>query len=232
MVSLIEQMEAREAAAGVRVEALESQIAELAERLEAERETWSRLRVTRETLAEVVAERSVPDTAGEPGPEEPAGSDARGGGAPWCPTGGKGCRWMRCRGCVPGHRGGGGGRVGSDAGIQPSHPPRSRHQAPQSWLTSKMQVSRLSTCDMRRTKLTVVRSLVPVAILVSSPVLLLAGAPIRRRYLRYVYRDRAPPILDKKQGWVRVRYVVITSRLLEGLCWPTQSLARITARRG
>jgi hypothetical protein len=72
MVSLIEELEAREAAARVRVEELESQIAELTARLEAERETWSRLRVTRETVAEVVAEMSVPDTAGEPGPEEPA----------------------------------------------------------------------------------------------------------------------------------------------------------------
>ncbi|KKD02024.1 hypothetical protein TN53_42840, partial [Streptomyces sp. WM6386] len=55
MGSLFEELEAREAAARVRVEELESQIAELTARLEAERETWSRLRVTRETVAEVVA---------------------------------------------------------------------------------------------------------------------------------------------------------------------------------
>jgi hypothetical protein len=73
MVSLVEELEAREAAARARVEVLESQIAELTVRLEAERETWSRLRVTRETVAEVVAEMSAgaPDAAGEPVAKEP-----------------------------------------------------------------------------------------------------------------------------------------------------------------
>ncbi|MFE9645819.1 hypothetical protein ACFYO0_17270 [Streptomyces sp. NPDC006365] len=83
-----------------------------------------------------------------------------------------------------------------------------------------------------RAKLTAVRALVPVAILVSSPVLLIAGAPIRRRYLRYVYRDEAPQILDKKRGWVSAHYFVVTSPLLEWLCWPTESLARLVSRRG
>ncbi|WP_406335866.1 hypothetical protein [Streptomyces sp. NBC_00203] len=82
-----------------------------------------------------------------------------------------------------------------------------------------------------RTKLTVVRALVLVAILISSPALLLAGAPIRRRYLRYLYRDEAPQVLEKKQGWVSVHYFVITSRLLEWLCWPTESLARCAEAR-
>lgn len=58
MVSLLEELEAREAAARARVEELESQIAELTARLEAEREAWSRLRVTRETVTEVVADMS------------------------------------------------------------------------------------------------------------------------------------------------------------------------------
>jgi len=43
MVSLIEELEAREAAARVRVGELESQFAELTVRLDVERETWSRL---------------------------------------------------------------------------------------------------------------------------------------------------------------------------------------------
>ncbi|MEU2266008.1 hypothetical protein ABZ568_06090 [Streptomyces olindensis] len=63
MVSLFEELETREAAACARVKELESRIAELTARLEAERETWSRLRVTRETVAEVVAEMSGSDGA-------------------------------------------------------------------------------------------------------------------------------------------------------------------------
>jgi hypothetical protein len=61
MVSLVQELEAREAAARARVEELESQIVELTVCLEAEREAWSRLRVTRETVAEVDAEMSRPD---------------------------------------------------------------------------------------------------------------------------------------------------------------------------
>ncbi|MFJ4897173.1 hypothetical protein [Streptomyces sp. NPDC088727] len=49
MASLVEGLEAREAAARLRVEDLESRIAELTGTLEVEREAWSRLRVTRET---------------------------------------------------------------------------------------------------------------------------------------------------------------------------------------
>ncbi|MGW0668077.1 hypothetical protein [Streptomyces sp. NPDC002746] len=51
-------MRVEEAAARLRVEDLESRIAELTGRLEVEREAWSRLRVTRETVAEVLAEIS------------------------------------------------------------------------------------------------------------------------------------------------------------------------------
>jgi hypothetical protein len=83
-----------------------------------------------------------------------------------------------------------------------------------------------------KAKLTTARALVPVAILAASPVLLIAGAPIRRRYLRYVYRDEAPLILDKKQGRISVHWFVVTSPLLEWLCWPTESLTRLTSRRG
>ena len=78
MVSLIEELEAREAAARARVEELQAEIAELTSRLVGEREAWSRLRVTRETVAEVLAELSGqdvtetvplrgPETAVEPG---------------------------------------------------------------------------------------------------------------------------------------------------------------------
>ncbi|MEU2119527.1 hypothetical protein ABZ567_28680 [Streptomyces sp. NPDC016459] len=82
-----------------------------------------------------------------------------------------------------------------------------------------------------KAKLTAARILVPVAILVVSPVLLIAGAPVRRRYLRYVYRDDAPPILDKEQGWISVHALVVSSSLLNWLCRPTEALARHISRR-
>ncbi|MFD4856785.1 hypothetical protein [Streptomyces atratus] len=44
--------------------------------------------------------------------------------------------------------------------------------------------------------------------------LLIAGAPVRGRYLRYVYRDEAPLILDKKQGRIRVRWFVVSPDVL------------------
>ncbi|MFI6341331.1 hypothetical protein [Streptomyces sp. NPDC050535] len=80
MGSLLEELEARETVARERVEALESQLAELTVRLEAERDTWSRLRVTWETVTEVVAEMSAPDQVpAVQGPVEPASAT---GGAP------------------------------------------------------------------------------------------------------------------------------------------------------
>ncbi|MEV4049120.1 hypothetical protein [Streptomyces sp. NPDC049744] len=72
--------------------------------------------------------------------------------------------------------------------------------------------------------------LVQLAVLVASPVLLIAGAPIRRRYLRYVYRDEGPQILDKERGWVSADYFVVTDPLPQWLCWPTESLAPLERR--
>ncbi|WP_331742241.1 hypothetical protein OG782_37395 (plasmid) [Streptomyces sp. NBC_00876] len=62
--------------------------------------------------------------------------------------------------------------------------------------------------------------------------LLIAGALIRRRYLRYIYRDEAPYILDKERGQVSAHYFVVTHPLLEALCWPTEAFARLIERRG
>ncbi|MEU4507195.1 hypothetical protein [Streptomyces sp. NPDC024089] len=83
-----------------------------------------------------------------------------------------------------------------------------------------------------KAKLTAARTLVPVAILVASPVLLIAETPLRRRYLRYVYRDGAPLILEKEQGSISVHWFMVTSPLLDWLCWPAESLARLVPRRG
>ncbi|MEI5035553.1 hypothetical protein RB201_31595 [Streptomyces sp. S1A(2023)] len=75
-------------------------------------------------------------------------------------------------------------------------------------------------------------ALISLVILVASPVLLIAGAPIRRRYLRYIYRDGAPLILDKQRGHVSAHYFVVTHPLLEWLCRPTEALGRLVGRRG
>ncbi|MFJ3723883.1 hypothetical protein ACIPYQ_15080 [Streptomyces sp. NPDC090045] len=82
-----------------------------------------------------------------------------------------------------------------------------------------------------KAKLAAVRALVPVVILVISPVLLIAGAPVRRRYLRYTYRDEAPLILDKEQDRISVHWFVVVSPLLAWLCWPTETLVRLISRR-
>ncbi|MFJ9542458.1 hypothetical protein ACIRPX_35090 [Streptomyces sp. NPDC101225] len=82
-----------------------------------------------------------------------------------------------------------------------------------------------------RARLRVVRALISLAILVASPVLLTAGAPIRRRYLRHLYRDEGPLILDKQQGQVSAHYFVIIHPLLGWLCWPTETLARLIEHR-
>ncbi|MET8284403.1 hypothetical protein ABZV80_04040 [Streptomyces sp. NPDC005132] len=78
MGSLIEELEAREAAARVRVKELAAQIAELTARLEGEREALSRLRVTRETVAEVLTALSGRDAdAGPVAGPDPVGPEVR-----------------------------------------------------------------------------------------------------------------------------------------------------------
>ncbi|MGW2818900.1 hypothetical protein [Streptomyces sp. NPDC001415] len=65
MVSLSEELEAREAAARRRVEELQAEAAELALRLEKAREDLSRLVITRETVTKVLAELSAAKTDAE-----------------------------------------------------------------------------------------------------------------------------------------------------------------------
>lgn len=77
MGSLIEELEVRETAARLRVEDLEAQIVELTARLEGEREAWSRLRVTRETVAGVLAELSGRDVAETVAAQVPVEPEAR-----------------------------------------------------------------------------------------------------------------------------------------------------------
>ncbi|MFD9565813.1 hypothetical protein [Streptomyces sp. NPDC059994] len=63
MGSLFEELEAREAAARVRVEELEEELALVTMQLGQAREGLERLRVTRETVAEVLAEMTVASEA-------------------------------------------------------------------------------------------------------------------------------------------------------------------------
>lgn len=77
MVSLIAELEAREAAARVRVEELEAEIAELTSRLVGEREAWSRLRVAREMVTEVLAELAGHEVAEPVTLQEPVESEVR-----------------------------------------------------------------------------------------------------------------------------------------------------------
>ncbi|MFF5011459.1 hypothetical protein ACFY3G_52960 [Streptomyces phaeochromogenes] len=77
MVSLIEELEAREAAARARVEELEAEIAELTSRLVGEREAWPRLRVTRETVTQVLAELSGQDVTETAPLREPVAAEAQ-----------------------------------------------------------------------------------------------------------------------------------------------------------
>ncbi|MEU1276560.1 hypothetical protein [Streptomyces sp. NPDC005799] len=76
MGSLFEELEARESAARTRVEELEAELAEVSVRLSAAREGLERLRIARETVAEVLADMTSEkpgvavdtdgSTAGEP----------------------------------------------------------------------------------------------------------------------------------------------------------------------
>ncbi|MFI6495527.1 hypothetical protein [Streptomyces sp. NPDC050564] len=63
MGSLFEELEAREAAARVRVEELEAELAELSGRLDLARESLERLRIAREMVAEVLAEMTPEKSA-------------------------------------------------------------------------------------------------------------------------------------------------------------------------
>ncbi|MGW6564992.1 hypothetical protein [Streptomyces sp. NPDC054975] len=77
-------------------------------------------------------------------------------------------------------------------------------------------------------KVTLARVFTLISIIIASPVLLVAGAPIRRRYLRHIYREEAPDILDKANGKVSIHYLTLNSQLLHWLCLPSEALARLT----
>ncbi|MFJ3310821.1 hypothetical protein ACIPSA_49400 [Streptomyces sp. NPDC086549] len=75
MGSLFEELEAREVAAQTRVEELEAELAELSGKLELARESLERLRIARETVAEVLAEMTPENSAVGVDAEWPAGGE-------------------------------------------------------------------------------------------------------------------------------------------------------------
>ncbi|MFD5696529.1 hypothetical protein [Streptomyces lasiicapitis] len=89
MVSLPEELQAREAAARQRVEELQAEAEELAIQLEKAREDLSRLEITRETVAQVLAELSAveakPDVPAEDVPEPNETSAPHGSGVMMVP---------------------------------------------------------------------------------------------------------------------------------------------------
>ncbi|WP_369369114.1 hypothetical protein AB5L52_45390 (plasmid) [Streptomyces sp. CG4] len=74
MGSLFEELEAREAAARLRVEGLEAELAELSGKLDLARESLERLRITRETVAAVLAEM-IPEKAAAFDADRPTASE-------------------------------------------------------------------------------------------------------------------------------------------------------------
>ncbi|MEU6703209.1 hypothetical protein [Streptomyces wuyuanensis] len=66
--------------------------------------------------------------------------------------------------------------------------------------------------------------------LATSPVLLLFGGPLRRRYLLHVRRNDSRALLCKEEGWVRPAYFVVTNSALRLICWPTEQLLRRLAQ--
>ncbi|MCX4615699.1 hypothetical protein OHB25_56590 [Streptomyces mirabilis] len=75
MGSLFEESEAREVAARVRVEELQAEVAVLAGKLELARESLERLRIARETVADVLAEMTPEKSAAAVDAGQPAAGE-------------------------------------------------------------------------------------------------------------------------------------------------------------
>ncbi len=71
-----------------------------------------------------------------------------------------------------------------------------------------------------------VRLTVTVGAVAVAPVLLVAGAPLRRRMLHRYYREDAPGLVSKEDGWVSPAYFVVTNAVVRALCWPSEYVLR------
>lgn len=65
-----------------------------------------------------------------------------------------------------------------------------------------------------------------------APILLVAGGPLLRCYLRYVYSDGGPGLVDKERGWVNPGWYAVHNVVVRCLIWPSeQVMARLDRRR-
>ena len=98
----------------------------------------------------------------------------------------------------------GGQSPGHRRGVRPTGPPQEGHQAPTIKLTERPRVRQTAVVRIDETaKLAATRVLIYAGIIIASPILLIAGDPIRIRYLHHIYREDAPPVVDTPNGIVR-----------------------------
>ncbi len=66
-----------------------------------------------------------------------------------------------------------------------------------------------------------------------APILLVAGGPLLRCYLRYVYSERGRGLVDKERGWVNPGWYVVHNPVVRWLTWPSeQVMTLLESRRG
>lgn len=102
MVSWLEELDRREAAAREEIAELRSQMEELTRRLADREERLSRLEITRETMTEILSgdgavRVSVDEAAGESRCRWTGAGRDRRSGCGWCRSGSRGLRRMCCR---------------------------------------------------------------------------------------------------------------------------------------
>ncbi|MEE4488695.1 hypothetical protein [Streptomyces sp. BE230] len=67
-----------------------------------------------------------------------------------------------------------------------------------------------------------VRIAVTIGAVVAAPVLLFAGASLRRRMLSRYYRKGGPGLVSKEDGWVSAGYFLVTNAVVRALCRPSE----------
>lgn len=65
-----------------------------------------------------------------------------------------------------------------------------------------------------------------VGAVIFAPLLLIAGGPVYDRYVRHLYREGGPGLLDKSAGWSHPGYWVVMNPLVIRLTRPTRPRSR------